>query len=210
MSYIKYLQIIFLIFFLYGNSNCQILANYGVKVGLSYSNINTNYQQTFLNDATDFKIGVSGVVFTKSSFSKHFHLVSEIGYIQKGYKEKFNKYNMIGEKIGEFTIKERFDYLTIKIQPCYEYEIKSVTPYIFFGPKLDFNLMVDNKIKTFSKLIKESQFGISYGFGIKLNRLLPYNILVELNSNYDFDNSFKNDFVAVKNISYELKIGLEL
>jgi hypothetical protein len=199
------------IFFLFVNKiHSQIISNYGVKIGISYSDIEQDYLFNQLTDDTEFRFGFTGFLFAKSSFSKNIHIITELGYIQKGFQEVVQSINIYGEKDGEFTYKERFDYLTIKIQPCYEFELPSFTPYIFIGPKVDFKLNKGSEDEIITRMFRNTQFGLSYGIGIKLNNLFAYNLLLEINSNYDFKYGYESEYSRMKNISYEFKVGLEL
>lgn len=200
-----YLFICFFILFV-NKINSQILSNYGIKFGISYSDIEQDYLFNQLTDDTEFRFGFSGFLFAKSSFSKSIHIITELGYIQKGFQEVVQSINMD----GEFTYKERFDYLTIKLQPCYEFILSSVTPYIFIGPKIDFKLNKGSEDEIITREFHNTQFGLSYGLGIKLNNLFAYNLLLEINSNYDFLYGYESEYSRMKNISYEFKIGLEL
>ena len=199
------LSLLFLLF-LSNNNYSQIIDNYGLKLGFSYSNIDEQYSDAQLNGETYFKWGLCVAVFTETSLFKNINLISEIGYIQKGYEEDFTKADAFGEKTGTFTYKERFDYLTIKLLPSYKFELSSFTPYVFIGPKLDFKLNIQSEQNNLFKVLNNEQFGLSYGAGVKLNKLLRYPILVEINSDYDFGYCFSNEFLKVRNISYELRI----
>ena len=206
----KYVLSLLFLLFLINNNYSQVIDNYGLKLGLSYSNIDEQYSDAQLNGETYFKWGLSVAVFTETSLFKNINLISEIGYIQKGYEEDFTKADAFGEKTGTFTYKERFDYLTIKLLPSYKFELSSFTPYVFIGPKLDFKIDIQNGQGSLFKILNDKQFGFSYGAGLKLNKLLRYPILVEINSDYDFGYCFSNEFLKVRNISYELRIGVEL
>jgi len=209
-SELKYFLVILILLFPIKQSYSQLVSNYGLKIGLSYSNIDKQYSDSKLNDETNFKLGLGISLFTESSLFKNLNLISEICYIQKGYTENIAQANEKGENIGTFTLKERFDYLTIKLQPSYQFELKSLTPYVFIGPKLDIKLNNQDENNYLFKFLKNNQFGISYGAGIKLNKIIYYPILLEINSNYDFGYSFSNYYLKVRNLSYELKFGIEL
>jgi len=190
-------------------SNAQLIDNYGVKLGISYSNIDHHFLQMFSDYDADYTYGWSFSIYAKQRIIENIILISEIGYIQKGYQDDFIRSNQFGEKLGKFTVRERFDYLSIKLVPTYEHSFKSFSPYIFIGPKIDIKMILDNDHSDLIEKINKTQLGLTYGAGLKVSKIIPYALLIEINSNYDFDYIFKNNFAEIRNISYELKIGVE-
>jgi hypothetical protein len=205
----KYRIFAFLILVTVNVNYGQLINNFGLKLGVSYSDVEQKYLQMGMNDNTKFKYGLSLSLFVRSALVTNLSLISEFGYIQKGYQEEFIAANMYGEEIGTVTYKDRFDYLTLKLLPAYEYSFGTISPYLFIGPKIDFKIMTVKDYSSLFKDLRDTQLGLSYGIGLKLNNIFNYALFIEINSNYDFEEILKNDFVKFRNISYEIKAGIE-
>ena len=203
--------VVILVIFIFNCTYSQIIENYGFKIGVSYSKIDRDYKKLEFDYETKHKFGVSFSAFAISHISSNIKLFTEFGFAQKGFSEEYIKTNVNGEQIGTFLYKESINYLTLKLLPHYEIGINSVTPFIFLGPKIDIKLGNNSNDEEFSfgKISKDIQLGVCYGVGVEVTELIKYPFIIELSSSYDFSDSFENDFLRLKNISYELTIGFK-
>lgn len=201
-----------LVFFISQSTYSQIIDSFGLKIGYSYSNIDYKLNNLPFDFESDYKPGFVFSIYGKKTLSKNIEFISEIGYSQKGFREEFFRSDESGLIIGMTTFNNSFDYLTLQVYPRLIINLGLIEPYILAGPKLDILLSSDFEFHLFdhSEYMTKSQIGLVYGFGAKLEKMIHIPLLVEVISFYDFTSYAENDNFESRNISYQLKLGLEL
>ena len=100
-------------------------------------------------------------------------IVAEVNYLQKGMKEDVPVTTMTQpDGTGVFiTLDTRVDYINISALGKLRINTGLFTPYILFGPKLDFEINNETKIGSpfsYKENFKKNIFGLKVGAGIVL------------------------------------------
>lgn len=199
--------------------NAQLIKQYGLKAAL------TTASQSFEHSSGIYLIGLEGKSLRRTGFniaffiewidSSFFSIISQIEYTQRGrgwgpeliildpgpiFKRDQNEYF-------------RLDYISIPILIKIPIPISKYKPFFILGPRFDYflgyasddnNLYVDDIYNGFKKII----YGGSFGIGFDFEFIMP--LTIEFRRNIDFIDSYKNNFLNIKNDSYDLWLGVAL
>ena len=198
---------IFIIFFILSIqfSYGQIIDKYGLNVGTSYSTQLWNHKMM----TTDFnyKFGLMTFLSAEKYFGK-FGLRTEIGYIQKGFKDKMELFNVDGtpltvEKNNE-TLHNLAMNIGLKVHPIR----LDNSPYVFVGVRGDY-LISHSKNGWYKLIIDEfSKFNLGglFGIGIDFKELFYF----EIEYNPGFTKNFDNGVVSIKDNCFGVKFGVNI
>lgn len=118
------------------NAQAQILNNIGLKGGISISNQKYYFKSMIENldkrlPILSLSYAINGEIFN----SKHFNMITDIGYTSKGCVLKI-PYTQIDMPEGNGTysyLDSRFTFLFFNAMVKYKYPVRSITPYILGG-----------------------------------------------------------------------------
>lgn len=154
------------------NTNAQILKSIGIKGGISLSN-QTFESKTFeFKNDFDYKSGLYTAVSAEFFGSKHFSLVADLGFVQKGMQFRMQETTVqMPEGTGEYiTEKNTLNYLTFSPMLKGYLNVKKFTAYALLGPRIDQRLSVNSKYyNIIYDEAKKQVFGINYGLGVDYN-----------------------------------------
>lgn len=194
--------------------SAQIMRNYGVKAAFTSSNI--NYEQ--LNDFFSRRSGINLAVFTELLNTPFFSLLIQAEYEQKGFLEEQAETNQFGSFIQTVKANTRLDYLSFPVLAKFRYSKGVYSPFVLFGPRLDYLINKRNGEYKFTSATSRSIFadhfdrlalGGTIGAGIELPEFSSFKTVFEIRYNFDFSDSYsKIDAYKVKNNSFDLWLGL--
>jgi hypothetical protein len=143
-----------------------------------------------------------------------FRLLSQIEYTQKGMGMKFVETSPDGpEVISSTMIYNRLDYVSLPVFAKFLIPASSISPYVFFGPRLDYLTGFSSDRNTFNEVydrFRRFAVGGSVGAGLQAGTALDLPLVVELRYNADFTDSYTSDFLEVSNNSFDLLLGIVL
>jgi hypothetical protein len=141
--------------------------SFGVKAGLSLSNVNWSYE--FGSDKVALRPTFG--VFAAFSLSKHLAIQPEVNYLSTG--EKATESGMV-----IYTYTQSFNYLQVPVLVKYSFRpMGKITPVVFAGPAvafllsarekeyLDGTIQYDESIKPY---FKSTDFGLDFGLGAEM------------------------------------------
>jgi hypothetical protein len=216
----KYLLTFILLVLITKYGKAQFIDKYGINIGASYSDQFWDYKLISIdNPNKDYKIGFLAFLSAEKKISKMFSIRSEIGYIQKGFKNNVemtssdgtsagvNKENVIfhdlaaniGLKITPFDLKFS-PYMLIGLSADYMISYKDII-FEEQGSGLKFN-MYQSEIEKFKKL----NLGGLIGIGFELNDL----IYLEIEYNPSITNSYSSKGLDIKDNCWGIKIGFNI
>jgi hypothetical protein len=162
---------------------------------------------------TDYRWGITGGVYVELLDVPLLSLVAEVQYTQKGMSFSLpvtTESQPFGT--GQFmTLSPRVDYLSFPLLAKLRLLFPILTPYIIAGPRAD--LLVYKKGDGFDAVIdefKSTDVGATVGVGVEVNTPLPVGLLAEVRYNASLTDSFKNEFLTVRNRSFDFLVGLRL
>lgn len=154
-------------------SYSQFFHNVGLKTGISLTNQTSENEGIHLNNEDGYEyrpglsIGLSSEMFRK----KHFSLISDLAYIQKGIK--FEPGYTLDPNTGEFTPSKvdqtRYDFLNLNLMGKFRWEFGNIAPFVIAGPRLDFFLNYSKYNKSPYRSNTDYDpviFGMTYGLGV--------------------------------------------
>jgi len=193
--------------------HCQIIKSFGPRVGLTYSDISTDFFPETYSGKTGLNFGLSSEMFPKGMFS----LILELNYLQKGFNEEMVELNDLGEKIKDVKAENKLYYLSVPLHAKFRFE-HPLNPYLSIGPRFDYLLNKENGVFHFSQgkfksellnYYKDFAYGASGAIGIEIQELLSQTIVLEFRYNMDFNNSVdENNRLKIKNRSIDFWLGL--
>jgi len=195
--------------------------NLGIKTGINLSNtdlkLNSSSAETINRTGFNITLFYSFFKFKNASIS------TEMGYSQKGYKNKILLTNELGETIGVEFINNKLDYFDLSLIGKVFLETTSINPYLSAGPVIGIyaghntSLTVsgyDGIISQNNEMLgnmKRTTFGIKFGAGVEIKKVISNSsIIVETRYNRDLSNSKDNDISSeLKNRLIEFNLGIQ-
>lgn len=178
-----------------------------------------------INHQIRSRLGINAGGFLEWFDTPLFSLLSEIAYVQKGMKEDIPiTTEQYPDGTGEFINYDcGTNYLSFSLLPKVRYEVKELELHAVAGLRIDYSLSnfvrVDGRepISTYSKQhyqllfdrFKKTQFGGTFGCGMQLKSLLPFSTGVEIRYSPNWQNSYSNAYMKIKNNSFEFLLTIE-
>lgn len=214
----KKLIFVFLLMILVSTSQAQIFRGYGLKVGTTFSNQKWEYSTSLglsgLNFESDNRIGFNVGVFAEFLNIPFISIVTELNYFQKGMKKDIPvTTDWQPHGTGEFiTWDTRVDYINISALGKVRINFGLFTPYVLFGPKIDFEINKKNSlglVNVVEENFNKNRFGLKVGVGTEIN-LFSFKLLAEFLYDANFKELYENEILKVNSNSFDLRIGLLL
>jgi len=152
-----------IVLFVFQETNAQILRDVGIKTGISISKQNWTYKSGEMTLEKDYRTGLNFALNLEWFNNDYITLITDIGYIQKGFKEEIMMTSIDNPESGPLkTFKTRFDYLYFSPQLKIRKEFNKIIPYVFFGPRIDYQLSYksDFDLSAIEKDFEEIIFGL--------------------------------------------------
>ena len=192
------------------NLSAQLIKGYGFKFGMTKATQNWDYRSTLKLDP-DSRTGMNIGVFAESIGLLGLSILGELNYTQKGMRSDMLITSDAGpEPIGQQTIENKIDYLSLSLLGKYGFEMLLFKPYLFGGPRIDLEV-TKNIYSGFDQVYDDTNksiIGWSIGGGIELGKFLPIALLVELKYNFDTSKAYESENLTITNRSYELRGGI--
>jgi hypothetical protein len=193
-------------------THAQLVRSYGFKLGAVSASQTWHYTDTS-DLTTGYRWGVTGGVYVEVLDIPLLSFIAEIQYTQKGMTFSVpvtteSQPNGTGQFI---TMSPRVDYLSVPLLAKLRLPSPIITPYLIAGPRVD--LLLFKRADGFEAVIdkfESTDFGGTIGLGVELHTLLPVGLLAELRYNPSFRDSFKDEFLSVRNHSFDFLLGLRL
>ncbi len=195
----------------------QIIKDIGIKSGLSLSQQTWSAKSIDFERKKDYRMGLNFALNLEWFDNKYFTLITDIGYIQKGCKEEIMITSESSPETGPLkTYDTRFDYIYFSPQIKVRKEFKRIIPYIFVGPRIDYQLSYksDFNLSVIENDFEEIIFGLNYGLGIEYT-IKKFGIDVQFTNFYDFTdimNSYStpdSGGLIIRNNAYTVNIGIK-
>jgi len=195
----------------------QIIKDYGIKIGLTSSNIyvrnlkpivdgNSTY---YVNYPSGQLISPTISLWAKLIENKIIDLEIETSYILKGMSEA-QTVHMPTNPDGPF-IEEKYDfsltlkYIQINLNSQIKYDVEKIKLYGIVGPAVSYLLVNENFLMNKNKR-KKIILGYNLGLGIDFSNLIDKNVFIEIKYNGDFT-SFYSENADVWNKVLVFSIG---
>ena len=213
----KIIIIIFFIFlmqFSYG----QIIDRYGLNVGASYSTQLWDFKHIPVDWDRDYKVGLMTFISAEKFFGK-FGLRTEIGYLQKGFKDTreliFSDGTSISSKNKSVILNDLALNIGLKFTP-FKFEN---SPYIFIGGRGDYlisykDIVLEEPISGYkfnlykSDIEEFSKFNLGglVGIGIDIKEMFYF----EIEYNPNFTKNLDDKGLSIKDKCFGVKIGVNI
>jgi hypothetical protein len=202
------ISIALLIFLLKVESSAQVCRSYGIKMGVSYSDLEFG---TYKPGLTARIPGLGGAVFVEWFNTPHFSVITQLELTQRGSIIDIYSTEDFGSRtIGLVGDYNRLHYLSAPILAKWAFSRKALSPYVLLGPRVDYLLwyatdsgFLDGTYKEFNKLI----VGGSAAIGCDSGSLLPITLVAEVRYDFDFGNSSKYHESTIRKDSFDLWLG---
>jgi len=179
-------------------TNGNILRNIGIKTGTSISNQNWTLKfadgqtiNNFLGDE-DYITGLNFALNIEWFNGDYITLITDIGYIQKGFKVDVPIVNFEQPNRGTQVepLKLKINYLYFSPQLKIRKDFNKLTPYAFVGPRIDYQLsykanLFEKEFSDIEKDFNERLLGLNYGLGMTY-RINETAVNLEIANFYDF------------------------
>jgi hypothetical protein len=202
------ISIALLIFLLKVESSAQVCRSYGIKMGVSYSDLEFG---TYKPGLTARIPGLGGAVFVEWFNTPHFSVITQLELTQRGSIIDIYSTEDFGSRtIGLVGDYNRLHYLSAPILAKWAFTKKALSPYILLGPRIDFLLwyatdhgFLDPNYKEFNKVL----VGGSAAIGCDSGPLLPITIIAEVRYNFDLGNSYEYSYSTIRKDSFDFWLG---
>lgn len=198
--------------------NAQLLQSVGVKSGLALANQSWLLKSGDKLFDTYWRNGFYGALSLEFSKSKHWSLVTDLGYYSKGHvQEVLNSSVILPEGDGTFaTFDTRFSYLVLNPMLKWRHETKHFTPYALLGMRIDRQLAYASDINwvPLEKDMRKTLWGATAGAGVELKRN-QMGLLLEAQYQHDFTKlinlpvSATSGGMEIKNRAFVVCAGLK-
>ena len=211
----KFLTFILLISILY--SNGQAIESIGIKGGISLSTMTYKYQTVGITEKNDYKVGIYSVLTAEFFKGKYLSLSTDLGFVQKGMKEKIPITTPeFPDGTGEYSFR-KFTRNYVSFSPMLKgfYNFNKLTTYAVVGPRMDIDVTYALPPgSTMGSKTHKFIWGLTYGLGAeykigKLGILLECLGHPDLTAILDQQSSDSNFGLKVKGNAYILTTGLK-
>lgn len=178
-----------LILFINSMSFSQIIKSIGIKSGLSISNQKWEHSQINNKKIIKLLAGNYNVITIDFIKKQNWDLAADFGFFQSCSKIDANPYLFYNSTIEyQGDIRQRFGFFTFSPILRLKTQIKSFTPYIQFGPRLDFytSAFSNDNADYWKNDINKTQYGFHIGEGVAYN-FKNFSILAEYQFFFNFN-----------------------
>jgi hypothetical protein len=156
--------------------------------------------------------GFTSGIFLEAIDLRYLSVVAEVQYTQKGMKWTIPiTTETQPDGTGEYVTRSpRVDYVSIPVLAKVRFSTPIAMLYILAGPRFDF--LIYKNADGFDPIVhkfENSDFGATLGFGVE-RELSHFSILAEIRSNPNLKDSFNNEFLTVRNRSWDFVVGVRL
>lgn len=194
-------------------TNAQIIKSIGIKAGGTVSQ--HKYEYGFFgytnNEDPESRIAVNAGVFGEFLNMPVFSIIGEVNYVQSGARRKYPITDLAHpDGTGEtWTVNLNNDYLDISALGKVRLESPIFTPYVLFGPKIDFEI---NHSDEYSGVlnpdnIDKIRIGIKAGIGTDI-KLFGINFLSEVIYTKDFGEMYNTNTLRITTYSIDFRVGV--
>ena len=211
-----FLTIYLILNFMFGHS--QIIKSIGIKSGMTYTTQDWVYQSINVQRDIKYKTGFYEAMTLELFNNKYLSLVTDLSYAQKGYKETatFRNINNPAVIIGYLNYDTRFDFLSLSPMLKARTNIRSFSPYVMIGPRIDYCISYKS-INDFSSIVSGSNkpvYGLSSVVGVefkknKIGILAEGHYLLDFSHFYDTKPTGGITHITIDNKAYILTLGFK-
>jgi len=211
----KYFLLIFTYLLIFSVvSYSQIISAYGLKIGVTASNTNFEYDPALNIIGVRFdktRISPNIAIFARLFDLKMIDFETQLVYLQKGGDDKFEIRTINQpEGTGEFlTFDIQFDYLQFQVGLRPKYMANKIEIYSYIGGSFDYLLELKGTSLT-KKQLKNTVLGYALGFGLSFRELLKQPLFIETIYNSDLSDVYPSESTKIKNNSWLFRIGVSL
>jgi hypothetical protein len=198
---------------LLSRAEAKSIRHYGLKLGIVSANQSWDYHDNGLDWERYRRVGFIGGVFAEWSGSSHLSLVTEVEYVQKGFKEvMITTDGWSSQPTGKVSISPRIDYLSIPLLLKMRSGDSEISVYFLAGPRIDFVVGRVGK-EYYSDVLDQFsswEYGVTMGVGIEMKGLLMSSTGFELRYSPSLKKAYSSDLLSIRNSSLEfvLSVGL--
>jgi hypothetical protein len=192
-------------------TQAQILDSYGVKAGFTSSTVS----ESRVAGDIDRRAGGAAVAFAEWIDASYFSLLTEFGYVQRGYSTTVQIRDSRAVLIRTQEASLRLDYLTLAVLPKLQYKESVLQPYAFVGPRADVMMRGASSTGFLEQRIADRYdtiaFGGTIGVGIEAGKqLLPVPVFLEARYNADVTDSLSCCPSEMRNQVFDILLGVKL
>jgi len=202
-------------------SNAQFIDNYGIRIGSGISNQYWDYKNELFSDLSEWKenkLGLTIYLNCEKKIINPISIRSEIGYIQKGFKENITfvfpddegDFQVVNNKVAFHDLSTNLGIKVIPIQMKFK-------PYFLVGLRGDYLL----KYKDIEVNAAGTKYGMYEDYFDEFNRFilsgtigfgLSYNEIIYLDFEYSpaITKSYNNAMLAIRERYIDFTIGLNI
>lgn len=196
-------------------AQAQLIRGYGVKAGVTAANVRSPDLdlggETPISFDTVRRYGVSALAFAEWLDLPFLSVVTEAGYVQRGYATETEGRDLNNNPIGTIRSDTRFDYLSFAAHAKLRAPGGVVAPYVIGGPRLD--VLLGGSPGGEGSIVSyysPTAFGITAGVGAETTELLPVVVFGEIRYNVDFTNSLPDVPRDMYNNAFDVLVGVRL
>lgn len=197
----------------------QAIDRFGINIGVPYATQVWTHKNGNFHHDIGYKIGFMSFLRVEKDLSSRFTLRTELGYVQKGFKNKLEFTDSNGESLGvkndDVILHELAFNLGLKIRPFENFSL----PYLHAGLQSEY--LIAYKDITVNVSGSEMEFGfyestlsdlnefnvgVLAGLGINLNERFYF----EIEYNPNITKSFESDNLEIRDMAWGAKIGVNL
>ena len=187
--------------FMYSQNNISV----GLKSGVTIAD------QSGHSFSTKPIFSPNCALFCDFMFNRYFSVSSELGYVQKGFKESIEITTVEHpEGTGDFMqFSNRLNYLSLSVGPKVCVPLTKISPYLYIAPRYD-QLLSKDLVYIYTNDPKSYSFSLFYALGIETKEIFPFAVLAELSYNSDLTDLYGGNVKGIKNRVYEIRLGARL
>jgi opacity protein-like surface antigen len=191
--------------FLIQTSEAQLIRSYGIKTGAVIAGQDWKYSSLGFTVADKMRWGFDFGCFVEWLNIPTVSIVSELHYVQKGFKEEVNVTTAASpDVVGTKELTPRVDYLSIPLLVKCRMDLPSFSPYVIVGPRYD--VLITTKPEGFDVVLnhlRKSDIGITFGGGFECSIMPEVLLGMEYRYSMSLDDVYSTEVLKVRNRSME-------
>lgn len=164
---VRFLPVFVLLLFILPLASPAQMLN--LQFGASFSKLDSKIGGTPTTFLSQTRVDPSIFIGMEYLERKYWSISSNFGNIRKGGKEPWANVDNAGNVISTSTASEMFNYLSVNTLLNLKYPIKRWTPFISFGPRIDFLINHDHTFQYFDYpgFLQKKSYGVVAALGVR-------------------------------------------
>jgi hypothetical protein len=195
--------------------NAQLVKSYGFKVAVTSAFQKFDYSPLGGISNSDIpwkrKTCINAGLFIEWLNLPIVSVITQLDYRQVGVGAPVGFYDTVGNILSSSILYGKVNYISMPLLLKAELPTTIVCPYLLLGSRIDHLISYSSDRDFWSPVYKQFEktvYGGTFGIGLETKHILPVTAILEFRYNMDFTDSYSDEYLKIKNNSYDFCLGI--